>query len=96
IEEVAVKHRIPLDSVIVKMSAEEAIEPLRKAITDAYPEVREAVERSLETVRKGEKVLIIGVGNTSGVGNDATGVKTAEEFAAATEREIQKKQKGKK
>jgi len=95
IEEVAVKNKIPLDSVIVKMSQEEAIEPLRKSIIDAYPQVIEAVKRSLETVKKGSKVLVVGVGNTSGVGNSEKETAKAEEWAAAYTRELEAKKKKK-
>lgn len=93
IEEAAMKNKIPLDSVVVKMSHEEAIEPLRKSIIDAYPRVVEAIEDSLERSPKRAKILIIGVGNTSGVGNDGAGVKNAEEWAAKYTRQLKAKQK---
>ncbi|MBI4021242.1 MAG: DUF1512 family protein [Candidatus Aenigmarchaeota archaeon] len=93
IEGVAVKNDIPLDSIIVKMSGEEAIEPLRKVITDAYPLVMESLERSLAEVKRGERVLVIGVGNTSGIGNDGRGIKDAEDFAERMEREYQARKK---
>ena len=96
IEEVAVKSGIPLDSIIVKMSSEEAIEPLRKSIIDAYPQIMEALERSLETVKKDGKVVIVGVGNTSGVGNNAKEIKQAEELAEKWEKHLNAKKKKKK
>jgi len=95
IEEVAVKNNIPLDSVIVKMSQEEAIEPLRKRIINAYPKVVESIERSLENTKKGSKVLIVGVGNTSGVGNSKRGIEEAEEWAEKYERQLKAKKKKK-
>lgn len=69
IEDIVVKKNIPLDSIVVKMSPEEAIMPMRKAIKDAYPKVVESIKRSLARTRKGDRVLIVGVGNSSGVGN---------------------------
>ncbi|MCK4496918.1 MAG: DUF1512 family protein [Candidatus Aenigmarchaeota archaeon] len=69
IEDIVVKKNIPLDSIIVKMSQEEAIMPMRKTVKDALPKVRESIKRSLERTKRGDKVIIVGVGNTSGVGN---------------------------
>jgi hypothetical protein len=69
IEDMVVKKSIPLDSIIVKMGQEEAIMPMRKTIKDALPKVRESIKRSLERTKRGDKVIIVGVGNTSGVGN---------------------------
>ncbi len=95
IEDVAVKNKIPLDSVIVKMSSEEAIEPLRKSIIAAYPKVMESIERSLESTKKGAKVVIVGVGNTSGIGNSARGVEDAEKWASKYEKQMKAKEKKK-
>ena len=69
IEEVATKYDMTLDSVIVKMSPEEAIMPMRKAVKDAIPEVMESINRSIARTKKDEKIIIFGVGNSSGVGN---------------------------
>ncbi|MBL7160280.1 MAG: DUF1512 family protein [Candidatus Aenigmarchaeota archaeon] len=88
IEEAAVKSGIPLDSIIVKMSSEEAIEPLKRAIISAYPKVIESIGRSLENVKKGSKVLIVGVGNTCGVGNSQKGVEDAEKWVEKYERQL--------
>lgn len=96
IEEVAVRHSIPLDSVIVKMSSEEAIEPLRKKIIAAYPQVVESIERSLLDSKKGSKVLIIGVGNTSGVGNDAKAAEALETWVGKYERHLREQEQKKK
>ncbi|RLJ07909.1 MAG: DUF1512 domain-containing protein [Candidatus Aenigmatarchaeota archaeon] len=67
IEDLAVKYDIPLDSIVVKMSAEEAIMPMKKAVADAVPRVLEAVRRALADV-KGLAVIVC-VGNSSGIGN---------------------------
>lgn len=95
IEDVAVKNNIPLDSVIVKMSGEEAIEPLRKSIIDAYPEVVKSIERSLEQLKKGSKVLIVGVGNTSGVGNSRKDAEEAEKLVEKYEHHLKAQKKKK-
>ncbi len=70
IEEVAVKNSIPFDTVIVKMSHEQAISPMRKSIKDALPKAIESIERMIvEGTKESFNVIVIGVGNTSGVGD---------------------------
>lgn len=92
IEEVAVKGGIPLDSIIVKMSPEEAIKPMRKAVKDALPQVMESIKRSMETVKKGGMVIIVGVGNTSGVG-DSDDTAEMEKWIDNYEKKLKAKQK---
>ncbi|MFQ5647749.1 MAG: DUF1512 family protein [Candidatus Aenigmatarchaeota archaeon] len=55
IENIAVGKNIPLDSIIVKMSQEEAISPMRKAIKDALPAVQQAIGRSLKRIKEKQK-----------------------------------------
>ena len=71
---------------------------MRKAIKDAYPQVMESIERSLETVRGSGKVILIGVGNTSGVGNSGKSAKKMEDWVDDHEKKLQaeRKKKGKK
>ncbi len=96
IENMAVKKNIPLDSIIVKMSQEEAIQPMRKVIKDAYPKVKEAIMRSLERTKKGDKVLIVGVGNTSGIGNNLKEVREMEKWVEKYEKKVKEEEKKKK
>ncbi len=96
IEEIVVKKGIPLDSIVVKMSQEEAIMPMRKAVKDALPKVRQSLKRSLERTKKGETVIVVGVGNTSGVGNSGRTVKEVSDWIDRYERkysEMKKKRK---
>jgi len=79
IENLAVKEEIPLDSIMVKMSQEEAIEPIADAILKAVPRTIEVVENDIEKSRG--KMLIVGVGNSSGIGNNAKAADRAEEQA---------------
>ncbi len=95
IEDIVVKKNIPLDSIIVKMGQEEAIEPMRKAIKDALPEVRESIKRSIARVKRGDNVIIVGVGNTSGVGNSGRDVKKVAEWVDKYERKLQAQKKKK-
>jgi hypothetical protein len=96
IEDVAVKHNIPLDSVIVKMRSEEAIVPMKKEIKDAVPAVIERIKESIRRTKKGDKIIIVGVGNTSGVGNDKKAAAAVKKWVDDYDRKIKKEKKGKK
>jgi hypothetical protein len=96
IEDIAVKNNIPLDSIIVKMRPEEAIVPMRKEIKDAVPGVLDRIKESLGRTKKGEAVVIVGVGNTSGVGNDLKAAKIAEKWIDDYDRKTKKENKKRK
>ena len=96
IEDVIVKKNIPVDSIVVKMSQEEAITPMRKTIMDALPEVRKSIDRSLEMTKPGDTVIIVGVGNTSGVGNSAKDAEAVKAWIEKYERDLKAKQKNRK
>ena len=96
IENVAVKKNIPLDSIIVKMSAEEAIMPMRKEIKDAFKEVEESIKRSLIATKPKSKVIIVGVGNTSGIGNSSKGIEKTEKWIEQYSKKLKEKEKKKK
>jgi len=70
IESVAVQKNIPLDSIVVKMKPEEAIMPMPKAVADAVPKAIEYVMDAIRRTKKGDSIIIVGVGNTSGIGNN--------------------------
>lgn len=68
IEAVATNSNIPVMSVVVKQSVTEAITLMTMEISDSADSVRSQVyEMILENTKPGQSVLIIGVGNTSGV-----------------------------
>jgi len=70
IEESAIKYRIPLIAIIIKQGFNEAISPLVKTIADRVDDVIERVKRTvLEFVPEGGTALIVGIGNTLGIGN---------------------------
>jgi len=96
IENIAVSKNIPIDSIIVKMSQEEAIMPMRKAIKDAMPKVKEALERSFDRTKKGDQIIIVGVGNSSGVGTGEKSIKELERWVERHEKELLKKKRKKK
>ncbi len=69
IEEVATKYNIPLYAVIIKQSILEAITTMRKEIAEAADKASSKVFKIIdEYSNQGDNILIIGVGNTLGVG----------------------------
>lgn len=69
IEDVATKFDIPVYAVIVKQSVQDAITIMRKEIADSFEKVTSTVYSVIEDrTSEGQSVLIIGVGNTLGVG----------------------------
>jgi hypothetical protein len=69
IEEAIVKYKIPLNAVIIKEDIGDAVSPMRKEISDSADKVIERVKNViLERTKEGDKVIIVGVGNTIGIG----------------------------
>jgi hypothetical protein len=69
IEESIVEHKIPLDAIIVKQDLGDAVSPMRKEIFDAVDPVIKRIKRLLmERTKKGDNVIIAGIGNTIGIG----------------------------
>jgi len=69
IEEKLTKYHIPINAVIVKEDIGDAVSPMRKEINDAADKVIERVKAViLERTKEGDTVIIVGVGNSIGVG----------------------------
>jgi hypothetical protein len=69
IEETATKKDIPLYAVVIKQSIVEAISVMRKEIAETTDRVNKRIQRIIdEKTKKGDIVIIVGVGNTFGVG----------------------------
>ena len=69
IEAVATKNGIPLYAIVIKQSLVEAISVMRNDIAETFDTVNKRVDRIIdEKTKKGDKILIVGVGNTFGVG----------------------------
>lgn len=68
IEKVATEHDIPLHGYIVKQSGPEASMPMHKKIWDAQEEVIDNLKDEIQNTDG--KVMIVGVGNTCGAGNN--------------------------
>jgi hypothetical protein len=76
IENIAVTKNIPLDSIVIKLSAEEAIQPMKPAILASRKKVLKVVERAVKKTKGRGDIVIVGVGNSTGIGNNG---KEAEE-----------------
>ncbi|MCW4045079.1 MAG: DUF1512 domain-containing protein [Candidatus Bathyarchaeota archaeon] len=69
IEESISQYHIPINAVIVKEDIGDAVSPMRKEISDAIDKAIERVKSViLERTKEGDKVIIVGVGNTIGIG----------------------------
>ena len=69
IEEVATKFNIPVYAVVVKQSVQDAISVMKREIAQAAPGVAGAIYSLIEErTSEGQSVMIVGVGNTIGVG----------------------------
>lgn len=95
IENAVVRKGIPIDSIVVKMSSEEAIKPLRMSMIKAYDNVMDSVKRSIEMTKKGSNLIVVGVGNTSGVGNSSNDCEKTLKWVQSYERKLKSKKKKK-
>jgi hypothetical protein len=69
IEEVSSKYQIPVNGVAIKQSMEESVAPMTKAIFDGVSVALARVKRIIhEETREGDLVILVGVGNTVGIG----------------------------
>ena len=69
IEESVLKYKIPTNAVIIKEDIGDAVSPMRKEIFDAADTAVQRIKRLiLERTKKGDAVIIAGIGNTIGIG----------------------------
>ncbi len=69
IEESILKYRIPINAVIIKQDIGDNVSPMRKEIIDGVDKAIERIKHViLERTKEGDKVIIVGVGNTIGIG----------------------------
>jgi hypothetical protein len=79
IENILLPKKIPLDSIIVKVGIEEAITPMTEEIRKSVPRVIEAIKDSIKRTKGKGDIIIIGVGNSCGIGNTKDSLKNVEE-----------------
>ncbi len=69
VEEIALKFKVPVISIAVKVDIGDAISPMRKEIATAVDGVIDRVKRLIrERTKEGDLVIIAGIGNTIGIG----------------------------
>ncbi|MEM7818663.1 MAG: DUF1512 family protein [Candidatus Aenigmatarchaeota archaeon] len=78
IENIAVKKRIPITTIVIKMSEEEAIQPMKKEILAAKEKVLKLVEEEIARTNEKGKIIVVGVGNSCGIGNNRKEVEESE------------------
>jgi hypothetical protein len=61
------------------MSQEEAIMPMKNEILNSLFKVTKIVENTVARTEEKGSIIIVGVGNTSGIGNDARAARKAED-----------------
>jgi hypothetical protein len=93
IENTAVKGKIPLDSIVIKMSQEEAIQPMKKEVLATVPYVLRRVAERIKATRGSGAILVIGVGNSSGVGNNQKAAMEAEVMIKRVDRQMKIREK---
>jgi hypothetical protein len=91
IEEIVVKNNIPLDAVVVKVSEEDALEPMKKEVFDAISEATDNVKEILKRTKAKERIMIMGVGNTCGIGNNKKELEGLEKKIKSRKEEPEKK-----
>jgi hypothetical protein len=97
VEEVAIKKKLPLDTIIIKMGQEEAIMPMKKAIFDSLPKVMNALNETIDRTTEKGKIIVVGVGNTSGIGNNRKGIEKTKKMIKENikkMKDMEKKRKG--
>lgn len=69
IEQSVAENHIPIYAVIVKEDIGDAVSIMRKEIADSVDKVIERIKNVvLERTKEGDKIIIVGVGNTIGIG----------------------------
>ncbi len=91
VEEIATKHGIELDGVIIKMSDVEASIPMKREIYRAAPVALEKVKELIK-LSPHRNILVVGVGNTCGVGNSADEVRNLEKVLKPVWRVMKKEE----
>ncbi len=82
IENLAVNKEMPLDTFVVKMSQEEAIQCMKNEILLSVGKVIKLVEDNISKTKG--KIIVVGVGNSAGIGNNEKGAKEAEQLIKRT------------
>jgi len=96
IENILLPKKIPLDSIVVKVGQEEAIIPMKMEIKNALPKVVEAIKNSIKRTKRKGAIIVVGVGNSCGIGNDKKSLKEVEKTIKMLEKRRKKEEMKKK
>ena len=96
IENTLLPKKKPIDGIIVKVGLFDVIAPMQKEVMDSIPKVHEAVVRSVKRVKPKEKVLIIGVGNSSGIGDNKKAVEQVKDLIIKNDKKMKEEEKAEK
>lgn len=81
IEEIATKKKVPIESVVIKMAPEEAWMNMPLDVVKAVPKAVELVKQNIKDTKQKGTIVVLGVGNTNGVGNNKKAALQAEKKA---------------
>ena len=96
IENVLLPKKMPIDSIVIKVGMTEAIMPMKKEVYNAVPKAKTLVEKAVKRAKKGEKIIIIGIGNSSGIGDNKKEIEKVKKIVDELDRKYKKeKEKGK-
>lgn len=96
IENMLIPKKIPIDGIVVKVGMVEAIMPMKKEIFDAIPKVHKHLEKAVSRAKKGEKIIIIGVGNSCGVGDDKKALEETKKLVLELDKKYKEEEKKRK
>jgi hypothetical protein len=95
IENMLLPKKKPIDSVIIKVGMEDAITPMKKEIFKSLPKIEEAIKRAVSRAKKNEKVMIIGVGNSCGIGDNKKEIASLDEIIEKLSKKEEKRKEKK-
>lgn len=96
VENILLPRKIPLESIIVKVGFEEALMPMKKEIAKSVPLAIKAVENAIKRTKEKGVILVIGIGNSCGIGNSQDELKEIEKKIDEIEKKYYAKKKKKK
>jgi hypothetical protein len=96
IENILLPQKKTIDSIVIKVGMVEAIMPMRKSVYDSLPKARAKVEKAVSRAKKGKHVLVIGVGNSCGIGNSKKAVDEVKKVVDTLEKKYKMEEKQKK
>jgi hypothetical protein len=93
IEEIAIKKKIPLEAYAIKINQKKTIQPVLPSVITATREVVRRVEENVAETKEKGTILIVGVGNCSGISNTPAAVADAEKLAKKVQHIVTERKK---